>query len=54
MSIYYDPAEMLNTFCDRFGRFVRLYHDYLPHDFTLIMHRNQLDPWPNSATGAGA
>ena len=35
---YYDPGEMLNygrTLCKR----VSLLHDYLPHDFTLILKK---------------
>lgn len=45
MSLYYDASAMFAEFTEHFGRFCRLYHDYLPHDFTMIAHTRQLEPW---------
>ena len=39
LSIYYDPLLMLNLFKENFGTKVMLCHDYLPHDFTLIVYK---------------
>jgi SAM-dependent methyltransferase len=39
ISIYYDPVMMLNLFKKNFGSKIILYHNYLPHDFTLIVFK---------------
>ncbi len=39
LSIYYDPITMLNLFKKNFGSKIILYHNYLPHDFTLIVFK---------------
>jgi SAM-dependent methyltransferase len=41
MSLYFDPAEMLRLGTSIFGRYCRLYHDYLPHDFTLLLFKQR-------------
>lgn len=39
MSLYYQPEDMLRLGQSIFGRYARLYHDYLPHDFTLLLFK---------------
>lgn len=39
--VYYDPAEVFN-FCRSICRDVVLIHNYLPHDFTIRMHKPDL------------
>jgi SAM-dependent methyltransferase len=38
-SIYYDPIMMLNLFKKNFGSKIILYHNYLPHDFTIMVQK---------------
>lgn len=44
-SLYYDPSLILNMGRSIFGRYVRLYHDYLPHDFTVILSLSADPRW---------
>lgn len=39
-SLYYDPNEMLKLGQAIFGRYLRLHHDYLQHDFTLLLFKS--------------
>jgi hypothetical protein len=38
-SVYYNPTVMLNHFKKNFGSKIIFYHNYLPHDFTLIVYK---------------
>lgn len=39
LSIYYDPIKMLQLFRGNFGCRISLYHNYLPHDFTIMIQK---------------
>jgi hypothetical protein len=39
LSIYYDPITMLHLFRENFGCNITFYHNYLPHDFTIMIQK---------------
>lgn len=39
LSVYYDPIKMLHLFRQNFGTRITFYHNYMPHDFTIMVHK---------------
>jgi len=41
--IYHDPIPLLEKCMKRYGKYVILTHDYLPHDFTIFVYKKMND-----------
>ena len=42
ISVYHDPAVILNLCTTHFSKYIKLYQNYLPHDFTVFVYKNKI------------